>query len=40
MYGKSATKGTKWYNNGIVNIRAIECPDGFVHGVLKNKVVV
>ena len=40
MYGKSATKGTKWYNNGTINIRAVECPDGFVHGVLKSKAVV
>jgi hypothetical protein len=26
MYGKSATKGTKWWNNGISNKRSVECP--------------
>lgn len=40
MYGKSATKGTKWYNNGVINVRTVECPEGFIPGVLKNKVVV
>lgn len=35
MHGKSAVKGSKWYNNGIKNIRAYECPEGFVEGVLK-----
>ena len=33
-------QASKLYNNGVVNIRAIECPEGFVHGVLKHKVVV
>ena len=28
------TKGTRWYNNGKINIRAKECPDGFVPGRL------
>lgn len=35
MYGKSATKGTKWYTNGIINVRRKECPEGFVPGVTK-----
>lgn len=26
MYGKSATKGTKWWNNGTYNKRSIVCP--------------
>ena len=29
-----ARKGQKWYNNGIVCIRAHECPEGFVPGRL------
>lgn len=29
------TKGTYWYNNGQINVRARECPDGFVRGRLK-----
>ena len=28
----SNVKGTRWYNNGITNIRAIECPIGFTLG--------
>ena len=28
------TKGTHWFNNGKINIRAKECPDGFVTGKL------
>lgn len=28
-------KGEKWWNNGIICIRALECPIGFVHGRLK-----
>ena len=28
-------KGTRWYNNGKINIRAKECPDGFVPGRIK-----
>ena len=35
MYGKSATRGTKWYNNGVINVRTTECPDGFVCGRVK-----
>ena len=29
-----ANKGTRWFNNGIKNVRAKECPDGFVQGKL------
>lgn len=46
MYGKhhsllsiqkmsEANKGTRWFNNGKINIRAKECPPGFVSGMLK-----
>lgn len=27
-------KGTKWWNNGEIQVRAKECPEGFVHGML------
>ena len=30
-------KGKRWYNNGKINIRARECPQGFVPGRLKRK---
>ena len=29
------TKGRLWYNNGEINIRAYECPEGFVPGILR-----
>ena len=29
------TKGMHWCNNGKINIRAYECPDGFVPGQLR-----
>ena len=29
------TKGTRWFNNGKINIRAYECPEGFVPGQLR-----
>ena len=29
-----AKKGCNWFNNGKINIRAKECPDGFIHGRL------
>lgn len=33
--GKNSwTKGMRWFNNGKINIRAKECPDGFVTGKL------
>ena len=28
----NCTKGTNWYNNGVKNIRAKTCPEGFVPG--------
>lgn len=28
------SNGTHWYNNGEVNIKAKECPEGFVKGRL------
>ncbi len=28
-------QGKKWYNNGVVETLATECPEGFVHGRLK-----
>lgn len=32
--GNTNTKGKHWYNNGIINIMAKECPDGFTPGQL------
>ena len=29
--------GRRWFNNGKINIRAKECPGGFVPGILKRK---
>ena len=29
------TKGVHWYNNGRINIRAKECPEGFTPGILR-----
>lgn len=34
---QGVTKGTHWYNNGNASVRAIECPEGFIHGRLKRK---
>ena len=31
---KLGSNGTHWYNNGEVNVKAKECPDGFVKGRL------
>ena len=31
----SNAKGTHFFNNGKINVRAKECPDGFVPGMLK-----
>lgn len=28
-------KGAHWYNNGITQVRTFECPEGYVHGMLK-----
>ena len=30
-----AKKGMRWFNNGKINIRAKECPEGFVPGQLR-----
>ena len=39
MYGKrgdlSPMYGRKWYNNGIVQVMSLECPIGFIKGMLK-----
>ena len=32
--GNTNTKGKHWYNNGKINIRAKECPNGFIPGRL------
>ena len=29
--------GNYWYNNGIINVSAKECPEGFVAGIIKRK---
>lgn len=28
----SLSKGTHWYNNGKINVRAKDCPEGFIRG--------
>ena len=33
--GNTNVRGTRWFNNGKINIRAKECPPGFVSGMLK-----
>ena len=33
--GNTYTKGMHWFNNSKINIRAYECPEGFVPGVLR-----
>ena len=33
--GNTATKGLLWFNNGKINKRTKECPDGFVPGQLR-----
>ena len=38
MFGKvGAAKGKKWFNNGITQILAFECPEGYVKGMLSRK---
>lgn len=35
--GNTSCLGRKWFNNGIKNVRAVECPEGFVAGrIVKN----
>ena len=38
MFGKRGSDNPNyrkhWFNNGVTNILAKECPDGFVHGML------
>lgn len=33
--GNTNVRGTCWYNNGEINIRATECPPGFIPGRIK-----
>ena len=33
--GNTNVRGTRWFNNGKINIRAKECPEGFVPGMLR-----
>ena len=33
--GNKNVRGMRWFNNGKINIRAKECPDGFVPGRIK-----
>lgn len=35
LIGNTNVRGRKWYNNGIKNVMAYECPEGYVHGRLK-----
>lgn len=35
--GHRNTAGKKWFNNGAINTRALECPEGFVPGRLKKE---
>lgn len=35
--GNTNVKGTHWFNNGEIDIRTKECPEGFVSGRLKHK---
>ena len=34
---KGTTTGRKWYNNGIKQILANECPEGFTNGTMSKK---
>ena len=34
---KGTTTGRKWYNNGIKQILANECPKGYTHGRISKK---
>ena len=33
--GNKNVRGTRWYNNGKINVRAKQCPDGFTPGRIK-----
>lgn len=33
--GNTYVRGSHWYNNGVICVRAKECPDGFVRGRLR-----
>ena len=33
----NGTKGMHWYNNGVIEVKARECPEGFVPGLIKGK---
>ena len=33
--GNTNVRGTRWFNNGKINIRAKECPEGFIPGRIK-----
>lgn len=35
--GKQFQKGENWFTNGIINIHAFECPEGFWQGVTQRK---
>ena len=35
MKGNTNARGRHWYNNGKINTRAKECPDGFTPGCLR-----
>lgn len=37
LLGNTNVRGRKWYNNGIKNVMAYECPEGYVHGRLRFK---
>ena len=36
LKGKSKGKGLHYYNNGVINVRCYECPEGFVPGRINN----
>lgn len=36
--GNTATKGRKWFTNGIINKMCVECPDGFWAGITRKAV--